>query len=172
MLWTATIALVGSALLSMAAILCVSRSVATSRFLLPIALAATVIGTPAIAMAGSQGAPATWAFFFACGASGCTANAARNLNSLRGRWVHRSVIYAGYGATFAAMGVAGLWLARREASGGLAAAVFIGVFAVGSAGIFLAKTLTVRHAIRTMPGYQASLAEGRSGPDDPGYWWT
>jgi hypothetical protein len=168
MLQLAAIALVASGLLSAAAVVSFSWSVAMAKSLLPCAIAAAAVGAMAAVLAGGLGGVAAWAFFFACAACGCDATAARNLFTRPPRWVHRFVIYAGYGATFAAMGAAGLWLETWAVSGRLAAAFFVGAYVVGSAGIFLAKTLTVRLIAKTMPEYHASLAADQHGYDGHG----
>lgn len=164
------IVLGASALLSAAAILAFRWSVAMARLLLLGAVFAAAAGALAIALANLHGGALAWAFLFAGGAFGCSGHAAHNLVRRPTRWVHRFVIYAGYGATFATMAVVGLWLAARGSSGWLIAGAFFGVYVVGSACIFLAKTLTVRFAVMTMPEYQASLAAGQPGRDGPGYW--
>jgi hypothetical protein len=132
MLQFAAIALVVSGLLSAAAVASFSWSVATAKVLLPFATVVATLGILAVALAGEPSGARAWAFLFACAACGCCANAARNLFSRPTRWVHRFVIYAGYGATFAGMGAASLWLESRAMSGGLTVAVFIGVYALGS----------------------------------------
>jgi hypothetical protein len=128
------------------------------------------LGALAVELAAGHSGVTAWAFLFACAACGCHANAARYLFLRPARWIHRFVIYAGYGATFAGMGAAGLWLESRAASGWLAALVFIGVYVIGSAGIFLAKTLTVRRTATPMPEYLASLATDQSEQDGQNYW--
>ena len=167
MLQLAAVILLVSGLLSAAAVATLSRSVATAKLLLPCAIVVATLGMLAVGLVGEPGGLRAWAFLFACGASGCCSIAARNLFARPTRWVHRFVIYAGYGAAFAGMGAAGLWLESRAVSGRLAAGVFLGAYVLGSACIFLAKTLTVRLAAKTMPEYHASLTAGQDGP---GYW--
>src|SRR5450432_1547237 len=88
-----------------------------------------------------------WAFLFALAACGCCLGGAKFL-FLRGeRWVHRFVIYTGYGATFAVMGAASLR--------GYGVFALTGVWVLGSAGIFATKSLTVRWAVKHIPGYRA-----------------
>jgi len=106
-------------------------------------------------------------FLFACACCGSGLNAIRNLFLRPIRWIHRFTIYSGYGATFAVMGAAALCLQVRPASNRMAAIALIAVYLVGSACIFLAKTFTVRRAIKTTPGYQASL---KTDDDGRGYW--
>jgi hypothetical protein len=50
-----------------------------------------------------------------------------------------------------------------ESSGKLAAAVFVGVYIVGSILVFVAKTLTLRITAKTMPEYHASLGGDQRG---------
>jgi hypothetical protein len=161
----AAIALVVSSLLSAAAVAFFRWSMPTAKWLLLCALAVAILGVLAVGLAGSQGGLTVWIFLFACGACGCNANAARNLVRRPPRWVHRFVIYAGYGATFAGMGAVGLWLRSKAITGTMFAVVLIGAYIVGSICIFVAKTLTVRLAAKTMPEYHASLAAGQGG-----YW--
>lgn len=108
-----------------------------------------------------------WAFVFACGACGCYGNGARNLFVRPPRWIHRFVIYAGYGTTFTGMGAAALCLQSPAVSRWLTVAFLIMVYALGSLGIFLAKALTLRKIAKSMPEYHASLADA---PDGFGYW--
>jgi hypothetical protein len=157
MLVLAGIPLVISILLSAAAILCFSRSLGAAKLLMLFANVATCVAAFEVVLAGELHGIGDWAFLFACGAFGCGVVAVRKLRERSTRWVHRFVIYAGYAATFAAMGITGLWLHEGAASGKLAAAVLSGVYAAGSLGIFAAKTLTVRNTKETMPEYHASL---------------
>ena len=163
----AAIALVVSGLLSAAAVLFFRWSVLTARLLLLCALAVAALGVLGAGFAGSHTPVTLWALLFASGAFGCNVNAVRNVTTRPARWVHRFVIYAGYGATFAGMGAVGIWLGSRGLSGTMAAGVFVGAYVFGSVCIFLAKTLTVRLTAKTMPEYHASLSEGHGGA---GYW--
>ena len=169
MLQLAAITLVVSTLLSAASVASFARScsIVTAKRLLLCAMVAVAIGVLAVSFSGVQSGVMAWTFLFACGSCGCCGNAMRNLSARPPRWVHRFVIYAGYGATFAGMGAAGLWLESRAVSGWLAVGVFLGAYVLGSVCIFLAKTLTIRRTARTMPEYHASLAAGQ---DDAGYW--
>lgn len=166
----AATALAVCVLLSTAAVVSFSWSVAAAKALLPCATAAAVVGALGVVLAVDRGGIAVWTFFFACGAAGCGVNAARNLLARPARWVHRFVIYAGYEATFAAMAGAGVWLGPRAAAGRLAAIVFLVVYVIGSACVFLAKTLTLNRTARTMPEYHASLVAEQNGPAGPNYW--
>jgi hypothetical protein len=157
MLHIATILLTLSILFSIAAIVVFSRSAAVARWLMLLANGAAVLGALEIVFSNELDGVANWAFLFACGACGCGAVAVRNLDRRPIRWIHRFVIYAGYAATFAAMGAAGLALHVQDAGEKLAAAVFILIYVAGSLCIFVAKTLTVRRARKTIPEYQASL---------------
>jgi hypothetical protein len=157
MLELAGVFLVATILVAAAAILCFSRSPVAAKWLMLFANVAACVAALAVVLAGELHGIGDWAFLFACGAFGCGVVAARKLGERSTRWVHRFVIYAGYAATFAAMGIIGLWLHENAASGKLAAAVLIGVYAAGSLCIFAAKTLTVRMARKTMPEYHASL---------------
>jgi hypothetical protein len=159
----AAIALIASGLLSTAAVVFFRWSVVAAKLLLSCALAVAALGVLGVGLAGIQSAVTLWAFLFACGSGGCNVNAVRNLFTQPTRWVHRFVIYAGYGATFAGMGATGIWLRSRAISGTMATGVFIVAYILGSVCIFLAKTLTVRHAAKTMPEYHASLAAGQGG---------
>jgi len=125
-----------------------------------------VFGASRIA-ATPQSGFAAWAFLFACACCGSGLNAIRNLSFRPIRWIHRFTIYSGYVATFAAMGAAALYLQVRAASNRMAAVALLAVYLVDSACIFLAKTFTVRRAIKTMPGYQASP---KTDDDGRGYW--
>ena len=163
------IALVASATLSVVAIFCFAWSMPAARVLLPFAVIAAgfgVFGASRIA-ATPQSGFAAWAFLFACACCGSGLNAIRNLFFRPVRWIHRFTIYSGYGATFAAMGAAALYLQVRAASNRMAAIALVAVYLVGSACIFLAKTFTARRAIKTMPGYQASP---KTDDDGRGYW--
>ena len=144
MLQLAVIALVVSGLLSAAAVVFFAWSVVTARFLLPCASVVAMLGAMAVGLAGGPSGVRAW-LLAACGAFGCDTNAARNLIARPARWVHRFVIYAGYGATFAGMGVASLWLQYRAVSGWLAIGVFVGAYAVGSVFIFIGICCPSQH---------------------------
>jgi hypothetical protein len=159
--------LIVSGLLSAAAIAAFSWSVATARVVLPCAIVAATMGLLVVGLDGGFSALKLWAFVFTFGSCGCNWNAARNLFARPTRWIHRFVIYAGYGTTFTGMGAAALWLESRVVSGWLAIGVLIAIYVLGSVGIFLAKTVTLRHIAKTMPEYHASLAAGQDGF---GYW--
>jgi hypothetical protein len=156
MLQIAGIVLTLSIALSAAAIVSVSRSTAAAKWLMLLANGASVLGALEMVLGNELDGIGNWSFLFACGACGCGVIAVRNLDRRSTRWVHRFVIYAGYAANFAAMGIAGLSLSARDSSGKLAAAVFIGIYVAGLPCIFLAKTLTVRIMRKTMPDYPAS----------------
>ena len=165
----ATAVLTLSALLSAAAIVGFSWSITAARVILPCALVVAglgAFGAPSLA-AVSRGGLAVWAFLFACASCGSSLNGMRNLSFRPSRWVHRFVIYSGYGGTFATMAAAALGLQVRGVSGRIAVAVFIATYVLGSTCIFVAKTLTVRRAFTTMPEYRASLG---ANPDDPDSW--
>jgi hypothetical protein len=157
MLHIAIILLFLSTAFTAAAIVSISRSPVIAKWLMLLANGAAALGALEIVLANELGGVGNWAFLFACGACGCGVVALRNLDRRLTRWVHRFVIYAGYVATFAAMAAAGLVLHAREASGKLAAVAFVLIYLAGSVGIFVAKTLTVRRARKTMPEYIASL---------------
>jgi hypothetical protein len=110
-----------------------------------------------------------WAIFLSAASVGCALSAATRLFGRKVRWVHRFVIYTGYAATFAAMSVVALWLGSRTISGRFALVVLVLAYVAGSTAIFLAKTLIVRIAARTLPEYQASLNSASSQQDQP-YW--
>ena len=143
MLRVAVIALVISVLLSAGAIVSFLWSTATARWLIIMANGAAGLGAIEVVLAGELRGIGNWALLFACGSCGCGVVAVRHVEHRLERRVHRFVIYAGYAATFAAMGAVGLWLVAAEASGKVAAAVFVGVYIAGSAGVFVAKTLTL-----------------------------
>jgi hypothetical protein len=151
MLQLAATILVVSAVLASAAIVSFSWSVAGAKVLLVCSIAVAAGGVLLAGVGALHGGVAAWAFLFACGSCSCSMTGVRHLFARPPRWIHRFVIYAGYGATFAAMGAAGLWLESRAASGRLAAGVFIGAYAIGSACILVAKTLTLRHAAKAIP---------------------
>jgi hypothetical protein len=97
---------------------------------------------------GGIGDSGTWAFLFACaGCGGCLVGAAMIFGHLA-RWVDRFAIYTGYGATFAAMGAVALVLGSRGVGSTVFAVVLVGIWALGSVGIFATKTLLVRHAVK------------------------
>ena len=157
MLHIATILLALSVLCSIAAIITFSRWTAVAKWLMLLANGAAVLGALEVVLANELVGVGNWAFLFACGACGCGVVSLRILDRRLTRWIHRFVIYAGYTATFAAMGVAGLMLHARDAGGKLAAAAFVVIYVAGSICIFVAKTLTVRSVRKTMPEYIASL---------------
>ena len=159
--------LVGSGLLSAAAIAVFSRSVATARVLLPCAIVVATLGLLVGGLGVGFSALKLWAFVFTCGACGCDWNAARNLFARPPRWIHRFVIYAGYGTTFTGMGAAALCLQSQAVSRWPAIGVLIAIYVLGSVGIFLAKTVTLRLIAETMPEYHDSLATVQDGF---GYW--
>ncbi len=146
MLQLAATILVVSAVLASFAVVALTWSVSGAKVLLIGSIAVAACGVLLAGLAAAYGGLAAWAFLFACGSCSCSMTAARHLSNRPARWIHRFVIYAGYGATFAAMGAAGLWLDSREVPGRLAASVLIGAYLIGSAGIFVAKTVTVRQA--------------------------
>ncbi len=157
MLHIAMILLALSILFSVASIVVLLRSAAAARWLMLLGNGAAVLGALEIVFSNKLDGVANWAFLLACGACGCGVVAVRNVDHRPARWIHRFVIYAGYTATFAAMSAVGLALHVRDAGGKLAAAVFVLVYVAGSVCIFVAKTLTVRRARRTMPEYHTSL---------------
>ncbi len=142
MLQVAGIALISSILLSGAAIGSFSWSRAVAKWLMVCSNSAAILGVLEIVLANARTGAGNWAFLFACGAFGCGVVAVRNVNQGSTRWVHRFAIYAGYAATFAAMGTAGLWLHAQATTGKAAAATFIGIYVAGSVCVFLAKTMT------------------------------
>ncbi len=148
MLELAATILVAAALLAGVAVVAFAWSVTGAKVLLFGSIAVAAGGVILAGVAAAYGGVAAWAFVFACGSCSCSITAARHLSFRPPRWVHRFVIYAGYGATFAAMGAAGLWLDSREATGRVAACVFVGAYLIGSACIFAAKTVTVRWAAK------------------------
>jgi hypothetical protein len=157
MLHIATILLTLSSSFSVAAIAALLRWAEVAKWLMLLANCAALLGALEVVFANELDGVGNWAFLFACGACGCGVVALRNLDRRLTRWIHRFVIYAGYTATFAAMGAAGLVLHARDTGGKLAAAAFVLIYIAGSLCIFVAKTLTVRCAQKTMPEYQASL---------------
>lgn len=167
MMQLAAACLVASALPAAAAVGGFFRSSATAERLLLASMVAAAAGATLVAVADVGGYLPAWAFLPACASFGCGANAGRHLFAKRGRWVHRFVIYAGYGATFAATAALAVLLTPRPPSGRAAAAILIGAFVLGSVGVFLAKTFTLKRLARTMPDYLASIASGQNGA---GYW--
>jgi hypothetical protein len=161
MLQVAAIVLAVSVALAIAAIVSFSLSRAAARWLMLLANGAAILSALEMVLGNDLDGVGNWSLVFACGACGCGVVAVRNLDHRATRWVHRFVIYAGYAATFAAMGCAALWLYVQDAPGGLAAAVFFGVYLAGSVCTFVAKTLTVRITRKTMPEYHASLDGGQ-----------
>ena len=89
---------------------------------------------------------------------GCTGNSFRHLKARTGRWVHRFVIYDGYGAVFAAMAAFSLWAGLHACPGRLVIVTLVGLYVAGSTAIFLAKTVIVRAANRLVPGYAHTVA--------------
>ena len=157
MLPVAIVVLAACFLLCTAAVISFAWSFAAARLLLLFATVAAAVGALEIAMTIPMDGLATWAILFASGAFSCSAIALRNLKDRPTRWVHRFVIYAGYAATFAVMAIAGLMLDARDSSGILATTALVGLYAAGSGGIFLAKTMIVRTMIKRTPEYAASL---------------
>ncbi len=160
--------LAASAVLSAIAILSFLSSATAAKAVLPCAIAAAGIGALGSSGVAAQlhGGLAAWAFLFGCGSCGCGLNAARNLFFQPVRWIHRFTIYSGYGAVFAAMGAVTLGFEIHAVSVRVAATVLIVAYAIGSGCIFVAKTLIVRQALKTMPEYRASpVADG-----DQDYW--
>jgi hypothetical protein len=166
----AGVALILSGVLSAGAIVSFPWSVSTSRLLLPAALACAAFAVLTAGLTGVVSALAAWTAFFAFGASGCDATAIRNLFSRPTRWVHRFVIYSGYGTTFAWMGAGSVWLGAKAVPGRLTAGVLVGVFVAGSGCIFLAKLLTLRLTASSMAEYHASLTFQARGQDGDHYW--
>jgi hypothetical protein len=163
----AAVALATSGVLSALAILAFSWSIAAARALMPLALIAAALGALASGLALTHAPTAAWAIVFSAAAGGSLLNGRRQLIDRPARWIHRFVIYTGYGMTLAAMGAAALWLAGRAASAWMTLGVFAAAYAIGSACIFLAKTLIVKRAVKTMPDYAATLTSGQGGQD---YW--
>jgi hypothetical protein len=90
----------------------------------------------------------------------------RNLFFRPVRWIHRLTIYSGYGDVAAVRAVA-LSLPVHAASVRVRATALVAAYAPGSSCIFLAKTLIVRRAVKTMPEYRASLGGGGK---NQGFW--
>jgi hypothetical protein len=147
-------------LLCAVAVILFSWSIRAAKLLLLMAIAAAAVAALEIAMTVPSDGLTTCAILFAGGAFSCASIAFRNVKDRPARWVHRFVIYGGYAATFAAMAIAALLLGARDSSGKLAAAVFFGVYMLGSGSIFLAKTLIVLAMVKRMPDYAASLTSG------------
>jgi hypothetical protein len=165
----AGVALVISGVLSAGAIVSFPWSVSTSRLLSPAALACAGFAVVPAGLSGVHSALAAWTIFFALGACGCYATGIRNLFSRPARWIHRFVIYTGYGSTFAGMAAISLWLAANATSGWLAAGALICAYMAGSACIFLAKTVIVRLIAGSTPEYHTSLTAGQDGQDGYDY---
>jgi len=115
------------------------------------AVIACAIGGILLAMRPQDGFGSI-AVVLAIGALGCSVNALRTLVIHSVRWVHRFVIYTGYGATLSAMAVVGLGLAQHTVSALSAAGALRSVFFFGSAAIFIAKIITLKRTARVMPG--------------------
>jgi hypothetical protein len=94
-------------------------------------------------------------------------NGFRHLKTRTGRWVHRFVIYDGYGAVLAAMAALSLWSGGKAFPGWLVAVLLVGLYVVGSTAIFLAKTGIVRAANRLVPGYADTVAHQA---ESAGHW--
>src|SRR6186997_1596316 len=117
------IALLASATLPWAAVVAFRWSPSAARFLLSAATLTALLGALAGAVSG-RGVVAASSLGLLCAGLGCNLIGARQLVGQPPRWIHRFVIYAGYGATFGAMAAAGLWLERRTASPTLATVVW------------------------------------------------
>jgi hypothetical protein len=131
--------ILGAALLTCFAIVCLPWSSMAAK----VALVAAICASIASLASAGQG----WAFLFAIAACGCCLAGAWFLFFHTERWVHRFVIYAGYGTTFAAMSAASLR--------GWGIFALAGIWVVGSGAIFSAKSLTVRWAVKHVAGYRA-----------------
>ncbi len=131
--------ILGAALLACFAIACLPWSSIAAKIVL---VAAIFTSLAALASVGQE-----WAFLFALAACACCLAGAWFLFFHTARWVHRFVIYTGYGATFAVMGAASL--------GGWGIFALAGIWVLGSAAIFAAKSLTVRWAVKHIAGYRA-----------------
>lgn len=153
----AILSLAISALLACASTGLLLRSSTVSKLLIAASTVSAVAATFAAAACIGNSKLTFWAFLFAAASAGCAASAGIRLFLRATRWIHRFVIYAGYAAVFAAMGIVALCLSSGNLSAMIATIALLLVYLLGSAGIFLAKTLTLRIAARTMPEYQASL---------------
>ncbi len=159
MLQLATDALIVSGLLYAVSVVTFSWSQVTAKWVLCCAMVLAQMGfLMSFVFSDWSRALNVLAILFGFGSFQCGLKGGQNLNFRPARWVHRFVIYAGYGGTFAAMAAAALWLDQRAAAGWLAVEVFAGVCVLGTGCIFLAKTLTIRCVTTIMPDYIASLA--------------
>jgi hypothetical protein len=161
----AAIALVAAATLPWAAVGIFRWSVRAARMILNIAAVTVVLGGLTTAAVG-RSALTVCVLIFSWAGCACCVIAVRHLRDRSERWIHRFVIYAGYGATFAAMSAASVGLSQRPSAPWLAAVVLVGAWVLGSVCVFVAKTLTVRLVAKAMPDYMAALGADPSG----GYW--
>ena len=164
--WSALL-LGASAVLSLGAVLAFAWSAGRARLMLTSAGAASVAGG-ALGLVSARDALTLLALAAAWVAYGCDATACRLLRDQGQRWIHRFAIYAGYGATFAIMAAACLWLDGR-AGGWTVPAVLVGLWLLGSGCTFAVKTAAVRFASKTRPEYAAALSEP-PGDHGPSYW--
>jgi hypothetical protein len=155
------------ALLSVAAIAFFLRKGTMARWLVIAAILATAASLGLVFLNQPKTALQFWTVIFALGGIGCLGNGFRHLKARTGRWVHRFVIYNGYGAVFAAMAAFALWAGGKAVPGWLVTALLVGLYFAGSTAIFLAKTATVGIANRLVPGYTDMVA---SQPEAAGHW--
>ena len=161
------IILVGlSGVLAGGAVAVFTRSAGTSNVLLMAAIVAAAISVVFDASATDMhlAIASVWGWGFVVCACACCVIAGVYLKGHLARWVHRFLIYSGFAATFSAMAAAGFWMGSRGMPGHKVAGIFIGIYVVGSACIFAAKTVVIRRVAKIMPEYISSLSNGQ------GYW--
>jgi hypothetical protein len=158
-----------SVFVACAAIASLLRSAAASKWLIVASTALGTLGTIAAASRIADSMVGFSAFGLAFASVGCAVSAGMRLRAHSARWVHRFVIYAGYSAVFAAMGIVALSLSSRHTDGKVAWLVLVAAYIVGSFGIFLAKALIIRRAMHTIPEYQASLPSAAQN-EGSSYW--
>jgi uncharacterized membrane protein YjjB (DUF3815 family) len=146
------------ALLAIAAIAIFLRKGTVARRLVIAAILATAASLGLVVLSQPKNALQFWAVIFAMAGIGCMGNGFRHLQARTGRWVHRFVIYDGYGTVLAAMAAFSLWAGGKAFPGWQVIATLIGLYLVGSTAIFLAKTVNVRAANRLVPGYADAVA--------------
>ncbi len=146
------------ALLSVTAIAIFLRKGTMAGWLVIAAFLATVVSLGLVLLNLPKNALQFWAIFFAMAGIGCMGNGFRHLKTRTGRWVHRFVIYDGYGAVLAIMTAFSLWAGGRAFPGWLVTTLLVGLYVAGSTAIFLAKTVNVSAANHLIPGYADTVA--------------
>jgi peptidoglycan/LPS O-acetylase OafA/YrhL len=146
------------ALLAVAAIAIFLRKGTVARWLVIGAVLATTASLGLVFLNQPKNALQFWAVIFAMAGIGCLGNGFRHLKTRTGRWVHRFVIYDGYGAVLVVMAAFSLLAGGKAFPGWQVTAMLVGLYVAGSTAIFLAKSVNVRAANRLVPGYADMVA--------------